>query len=300
MSSMQTGQVAAVAAALLWTLSTVAWALAGRRIGSLAVCFHRLLITSAFLVLYGGLVRHRWLPSDADGRTWLLLGLSGFMGFFLSDACSFKALLLIGPRVTVLFQSLVPPLAALIAWQFLGETLTVRHWAAMAVTLSGITWVILERRPAGAAPAPRGHLAAGLLLALLGAMTHAVAMVLSRQGMLGHYDAVAATFIRVIGALPGYVILFTVLRHWPAAAAGLRHTRAMGIVVLGSVVGPFLGVIAYMVALENCRAGVVATILATMPVLVLPFAILLFREKVSFRAAAGAVISVLGVALMCW
>jgi drug/metabolite transporter (DMT)-like permease len=37
-----------------------------------------------------------------------------------------------------------------------------------------------------------------------------------------------------------------------------------------------------------------------MPVLVLPFAILLFREKVSFRAAAGAVISVLGVALMCW
>ena len=84
------------------------------------------------------------------------------------------------------------------------------------------------------------------------------------------------------------------------AAAALRQGRAMATVAAGSVVGPFLGVIAYLVALRHCPAGMVATILATMPVLVLPFAILLFHEKVSLRAAAGAALSVLGVALMCW
>ncbi len=39
-------------------------------------------------------------------------------------------------------------------------------------------------------------------------------------------------------------------------------------------------------------------IISTTPVLILPFAILLYREKVSLRAAGGAALSVAGVALL--
>jgi Amt family ammonium transporter len=57
MKEMQLGELAAVAAAVLWTLSTLAWTSSGRRIGALAVSFHRLMITCVFLAVYGGLVR---------------------------------------------------------------------------------------------------------------------------------------------------------------------------------------------------------------------------------------------------
>ena len=299
MNGMQTGELAAVAAAVLWTLSTLAWTSSGRRIGALAVSFHRLMITCVFLAVYGGLVRGRCLPTDADRNTWLILGLSGLTGFFVCDLCAFKALLMIGPRLTLLLQALAPPTAAILSWVVLGEKLLARQWLAMAVTIGGITWVVLERQAATEAARGRRPAAAGVLLAVAAALTQAAAMMLSRKG-IGQYDAVAATFIRVLAAIPGYAVLLTVAGRWPAVFLAVRDVRAMTIVVVGSIVGPFLGVVMCMIALRHSPTGVVATIVNTMPVLILPFAILLYRERVSFRAAAGAIVTVIGVGLMCW
>jgi uncharacterized membrane protein len=153
MTGLQSGELAAVGAAVLWTLSTLAWTSSGRRIGALSVSFHRLMIASVFLALYGGLVRGQGLPTDADNRTWLILGLSGLMGFFVCDLCAFKALLMIGPRLTLLLQALSPPAAAILSWMVMGEMLVLRQWLAMGVTLSGIAWVVLER-PVGTGVAP--------------------------------------------------------------------------------------------------------------------------------------------------
>lgn len=299
MTGMQLGELSAVGAAVLWTLSTLAWTSAGRRIGALPVSFHRLMITCVFLLAYGVLVRGRWLPSDADGNTWLILGLSGLMGFFVCDLCAFKAMLMIGPRLTLLLQALSPPAAAILSWLVLGEALVARQWLAMAITIGGITWVVLERRPQAAATHNWHASPAGILLAVTAALAQAVAMMLSRKG-IGQYDAVAATFIRVLAAIPGYVLLLTAMGRWPAVFVAVRDLRAMAIVTLGTVVGPVLGVVVCMIALRHAPTGVVATIVNTMPVLILPFAILLYREQVSLRAAAGAVITVAGVSLMCW
>ena len=299
MTDTQLGELAAMATAVLWTLSTVSWTSAGRRIGSLAVSFLRLLVTTLFLAAYSGLLQGSWLPTGADRQTWLLLGVSGLLGFFLADLCSFRALLLIGPRLTLLVQSLAPPTATIISWCFLGESLTARHWLGLAVTCAGIIWVVLERREAAGSVAPRRHMTSGLLLATTAAVAQAVGMVLARMG-IGSYDAVAATFIRVIGAMPGYLLLLSVLGRWPTIFRGLRHREAMRIVVAGSAVGPFLGVTLCMVALRHCPAGVVTTIVNTTPIWVLPLTVLLYGERLSLRAIAGAAVSVAGVALMCW
>jgi drug/metabolite transporter (DMT)-like permease len=42
----------------------------------------------------------------------------------------------------------------------------------------------------------------------------------------------------------------------------------------------------------------VATIIATMPVLIFPFSIALHHEKASLRAVVGAVLAVVGVAML--
>ncbi len=53
-----------------------------------------------------------------------------------------------------------------------------------------------------------------------------------------------------------------------------------------------------MIALRHSPAGVVATIIATSPVLILPFSVFLHHEHVSLRAVGGAIIAVAGVALL--
>jgi drug/metabolite transporter (DMT)-like permease len=177
--------------------------------------------------------------------------------------------------------------------------MTARHWLAMAVTLAGIVWVVLERQEAPTAAPRERHVARGLALAVTAALAQAVGMVLGRQG-IGEYDAVAATFIRVLGALPGYFVLVTVLARWPSIFKAVADVRAMRLILLGSVMGPVCGVTCLMIALRHCSAGVVTTIVSTMPVLVLPFSVLIFGEKISRRATLGAIVAVVGVALMCW
>ncbi|MGD0381896.1 MAG: DMT family transporter [Thermoguttaceae bacterium] len=292
----QLGELAAIGTAFLWTLSALAWTSAGKDMGALAMSFIRLIITCVYLSIYG-IFHGSALPLNADGETWLLLAVSGLFGFFISDVCLFKAFLLIGPRLSLLIQSLSPPLSAIIAWIFLGDKLLLKDWIGMAITLSGVIWVILERPETPEEHRRRRHIARGVFLAVVAAVSGAIGLVFSKKG-IGNYDAAAATYIRIIGALAGYAVLLTLVWRWPMVFKAVRLRRAMGILMFGSFVGPFLGVILCMVSLRYCHTGVVSTIINTMPVLILPFIIVLYHEKVSLRAAGGAVLSVLGVAML--
>ena len=292
------GELAALATALLWTLSALAWTSAGKRIGSLAVSFLRLPIAVAMMMVYGQIARGHCLPTDADTRTWVLLGISGILGYFLCDIFFFKALLLIGPRLGLLIFSLTPPITAVISWIWgVGSPLTLWDWAAMCVTLSGVAWVVLEQpNIEDTSHDPRDKWR-GVAFALFATFANAVGVVFSSKG-IGDYNAVAATLIRVLAALPGYVVLITLWRRWPAMFEAVHHLRAMSILTFGAIVGPFVGVSFFMVALQHAPAGVVTTVTASMPVLIVPFSIFLYHEKVSLRAVGGAIVAVAGVAML--
>ena len=227
-----------------------------------------------------------WLcPSTPRRATWQVLGLSGFLGFFLADLFLFKAFLLIGPRLSLLLYSLTPPLTAIGAWLWMDQPLSARSWLAMAITLAGVAWVVSERTQATQLPAWRGQLT-GITFALLAAVWQAISSLLAQRG-IGQYDAVAATHIRVLGGVAGFIPLVLVARRGASVVAALRDRHVMRIITAGAIVGPYLGVVLYMIALRHCHAGVVNTITATMPVLILPFSILLFREHVTLRRGRG-------------
>jgi drug/metabolite transporter (DMT)-like permease len=297
MSDLQFGELAALATAVFWTLSALAWTFTAERIGAMAVCFIRLIMAAVMLILYERLARGLWWPSDASLRDWCLLGGSGIAGYLLSDLCLFKAFVLLGTRRSLLIGALTPPITAVTSWLYIGDVLSLRHWLAMGVTLAGVVWVLLEEpnhdTPPEAQPRWRG-----IVLAVLSAILAAFAYVLSKEGLANYNQPVAATLIRALVALPGYVVFVTLGRRWLAMRAALSHASAMGVLVLGTIVGPVIGVICNLVALQYAPTGVVATIIATMPVLILPFSIVLHREKVSLRAAGGAVMAVAGVAML--
>lgn len=283
--------------ALLWTLSALAWTYSGKYIGALAVSFLRLFIAGALMMIYGYARHGLWFPSDAPLQTWYYMGASGLTGFVICDLCLIKAFLMVGPRTSLLIFSLAPPLAALISWPVNGDVLSPLDWAGMGVTLAGVAWVVLEQPTHDEHPRARRHWGRGVALAVLAAVTHAIGYVLSKKG-IGDYDPVGATLIRAMVALLCYVVVITLWRRWPNMVAAMRHGRALTVLTLGAVVGPFAGVALSLVALRLAPTGVVATIIATMPVLILPFTILLKHEKVSRRAVGGAIMAVVGVAML--
>lgn len=291
------GEVAAVATACCWTMSSLAFAAAGKRIGSLALNLIRLVIAFAFLTLFCWVDRGVPLPSDAPRGAWLWLSVSSAAGVVLGDLCLFRAFILIGPRVSMLVMALVPPIAAVLSWLLLGEALKPFAWGAMALTIAGIVWVVLERAPSGEASEPKARPARGLLLAAGGALGQASGLVLSKLGMKD-YSPFAASQVRILVGIAGFGLIISAARWWPHVSAGLKNRSGMAFATLGAFAGPFLGISLSLVAIQNTDTGVAATIMAMVPVLIIPFVIVIHKERVSPRAIAGALVAVAGVALL--
>ncbi len=301
MLSPDTGQLAALGAACFWAFTALSIEGAARRIGSLTVNLVRLVFASGLLALAGLLFRGHAFPTDATAHNWIWLSVSGLVGFTFGDLCLYRAYVVIGPRLSSLMMAMVPPITALIGWLILGETLNARDLIGMSLTVTGIGWAILERgkgRSGGAGSALPAHLTpAGIALGLGGALGQAVGLILSKIGMAG-YHAVASTQIRVLAGAVGYALLFFALSWWPNVRTGIRDRTALGFTALGAFFGPFVAVSLSLVAVRETQAGVAASIMALTPVLIIPLVVLLKKEKVGIGGLVGALVAVVGVALL--
>lgn len=295
------GEIAGVLAAVFWTVTSLAFESAGKKVGSLSVNLIRLVMAFFFIGIYSWFVRGFFFPSDATLFQWKWLALSGLIGFVIGDLLLFQAFVVVGARVSMLMMALAPPFAALIGWLLLGEVLVPQSWLGMAITMCGIVIVILKREKTEengeiVKRIKSNYSLTGILLALGGALGQAAGLVLSKKGM-GDYDAFSATQIRVLTGIVGFTILFFFMRRWSKVWWAVKHTSAMKRITLGAIFGPFLGVSFSLLAVQHTQAGIAATLMAIVPVLIIGPSILLFKEKVNWKEILGAVITVAGVAL---
>jgi drug/metabolite transporter (DMT)-like permease len=292
------GEFAAAFMAICATCSIVAWTSSSHRIGVMAVCVLRLTAASLMLAFWGGFAHGHWLPLDADGKTWLVLMISGFFGYFLADMSAIKAFVVIGPRLTLLLGCVAPLMVTVGGYFYLGEKIGPINLLGIAITLAGVIWAILERPDNTMQAIPRKELVYGVSLALASAVFSSIGTIFAKQGV-GNLDPFAATQIRILAALACYPLLVTLLGRWKQIGRAVRDFSTMRIILIGTLFGPFLGMALYMYALQHCAsAGIVCTISSTSPILILPFCVLLYKERVSLRATFGAVISVVGVTIL--
>lgn len=294
------GEFAALLTAVFWTVTSMSFESAGKKVGSLAVNLIRLWIALIIYAVYLKVTRGMILPLDAGTERWMWLGLSGLVGFVIGDLLLFQAFVVVGARISMLIMAFAPPITAIISWIVLGEVLTPMNWLGMAITIFGISLVILKRQKSnGSTRLPlltSAYSIRGILLAFGGALGQGAGLVLSKKGM-GEYDAFASSQIRVMSGIVGFSLIFLFMKRWKRVGQALRNRPAMKRIALGSVFGPFLGVSFSLLAVQHTQAGIAATIMAIVPVLIIPPAIILFKEKPNWKEIAGAVIAVGGVAL---
>jgi len=274
---------------------------AGKKIGSLQVNLIRLIIAFFIYGIVNYFRRDLILPVDASVESWLWLAASGLVGFVIGDLLLFQSFVVVGARIAMLIMALAPPITAFVSWIVLGEVLSLMNWLGIMVTLAGISIVILKREKQEDNTSKKHKITTnysikGILLAFGGALGQGVGLVLSKKGM-GEYDAFAASHIRVITGMIGFAVIILVTKRYGKIWKAVQHKSAMKRVALGSVFGPFLGVSFSLLAIQHTQAGIAASIMSIVPVLIIPPAIFLFHEKVNWKEIIGAVITVGGVAI---
>jgi drug/metabolite transporter (DMT)-like permease len=293
------GEIAALLTAACWTVTAMAFESAGKRVGALSLNLIRLVIGLGFLAIYNAIFNDGFLPTATEYQ-WFWLALSGVVGFVLGDLFLFRAFILIGARLSMLIMALVPPITALIGWITLGEILSGIEFLGMGLTLLGIVLVISTKldfkKGSLGKTLKAGPLVLGSLLALGGAVGQAAGLVLSKKGMQD-MNAFEATQIRIMAGVVGFTLVITLFKRWGHLLGALKDLKAMKFMTLGSFTGPFLGVSFSLLAVQHTDTGVAATLMALTPVMIIPPAILLNKERIKPIEIVGAIISIGGVAL---
>ena len=312
------GEAAALATAVSWAFTALFFAAAARRLGSSLVNLVRLALAT---LLLGGIVAATGAASAIPRGQAACLVLSGVVGLALGDAAYFRALEHLGPRRASLLMTVAPVFAAILMVPLLDEGLGLPGIVGMAVTIGGVAWVQGEREGNGD---PHPHAARGVLFGVLGSLGQAGGYVLAKAGLgaapagsaLAAWAGIEAapgaavagepvaalygTFVRMAAATAFAAVGAALLRRPRNFADLLRDRKGALATAGGTVMGPVLGVWMSLYAVSHANTAVASTILATSPVFVIPLVRFAHGERASWRAWAGTVIALAGVAILAF
>jgi drug/metabolite transporter (DMT)-like permease len=296
------GELASLAAALIWSCSMSLFTVYGRSIPAHTLNLFKNLVAIGCLVLAALALRP---PRPEDPGAYAMLAASGIVGLSLGDTALFAALKRLGAQITSASQCLAPPLTALIAVLFLGESLSGRELTGLLLTTGAVATLIYfgQRGDAPLAGVPRRTMAAGLAFALLSALCQATGLVLSRVAMQ-NVHVVYGTMMRIAPA----IVVLTAMTFTAKSPVALRRAAGEGsrfggrrqvlLLTLAAFAGTFLGLILMSIGAKYAKAGITAALTSTYPIWIIPIARYVLKEKVSWQSSVCTVIAVAGIALM--
>jgi drug/metabolite transporter (DMT)-like permease len=289
------GEIAGLATAVCWSLTSIAFTTASRRLGALQVNLYRL---PAALILLSLTYFLFWGDFHISYEIVVWLTASGIVGLAIGDTFLFQAMVVIGARLSMILMALAPPMAAILAYFFLHEIINPVGILGIGITILGIVWVVAERTPDASGVRRRISLR-GVIWGILAALGQAVGLILAKKGLISDIHPILATLIRMVGAT---VIL------WPLSLLTgqvqgpikvfSKDRSAIKWMLIGIIFGPYLGVTFSLVAVKYTQTGIAATLMSTMPVIMIPMVIAIEKEKPSWRAIVGAGIAVAGIAIL--
>lgn len=292
-------ELAALGSAVCWALTGLISAGPAGHLGAPTYNLYRQVFVTCLLALYVFLTgTYQQLNSSNIGP----LLLSGFIGIFLGDTVLFATLNRLGPRRSGILFAMNAPIAALLGWLVLGEVLTARAVLGIAITIAGVCLAIFfgkRRNQKHPWEIVKGTLWVGVVLGLLAALGQAVGSIVVRPVMETGIDPFVGSMMRVGIA----AACLSVLTQLPIASVKPRNRPTLPILAMTALSGFLslaLGMTLLLYALSGGKTGIVSTISATTPVIILPLLWLRTGERPASGAWFGAALVVIGLALIVY
>ena len=285
--------IAALGAALAWSISTLISVGPARQLGAFAftrirmiIVFFMLAITSA---IYGG-----WETIRAGDA--LILALSGFIGISVGDTALFSGLSRLGPRRNSILFATNAPISALLAYIFLDEVLNFGALTGCFLVMLGVILSIIfgkRRDQIHQWEEVHGPLFIGVGLGLTAGLCQAVGAIIAKPALEAGADPVAVSAIRVGVGASCLILAGFASGKKIEIKAKISHIL-LGQVALSGFLGMGIGMSLLLFALSRESTGIVMTLSSMTPVFVLPFLWYITRERPAFMAAIASILSVVG------
>ncbi len=303
--------IGALLNAVLFGITPVAAGRAIRLIGFVRANVLRLLIAFVVMGVWAFTV-----GQGLRGQVGLLF-VAGAVGFGIGGLTLLAALPRLGaPLTSLVEESGAAPVAALIAWLWYADKLRNDQILWCGVVLAG---VVVGLVPYIRERVPSKGVRLGIALAVAAAVAQGFSLAATREAILlskaAHqpFDVPTAAFQRLAGGLLVAVVVFLIARFvwsrswgFTARDGGIRGVlgkekgagltgRPLYWVGLNAIFGPILGVTAAIWAQQSLPSGEVQSIVATAPLIAVPFARWLEGHTPPRLYYVGAAIAIVGL-----
>lgn len=292
---MITGQLMALCAAMLGAIGSNLYAKLGERLSSDMIGCVRmyLALPLAFIMMC---LSGQTIPAGIPFSAYAAIFSSGFIGFFLCDIFMFRAIVDFGPRETAVVMTFNPALTAFAAFLLMGESLSIRQIAGMAVTVSGILIMVCGESRQDKTTA--SLLGTGFLCALVAAFLQTAADITAKLS-LAEIPVVSSNALRVAGGFAAWAVLSLVKRNdYSIQMKVFSDAKYTLIMILAVIAGPVLGTTFSLGAMAKAPVGIVKSIVNSSPVFMIPIDYFFRKKKLTLMSVSGTIVSVAGVMLL--
>ena len=292
------GEVAALFAAFCFSITSVCYTLAGRKINAITSLAMSLPISWLIIVGIHRLALGEWFPVNASLDRWVFLSLSGILAFVISSFFILNAYQHIGPRLTMLIASFAPVLGALLAFLFLGQTLPPNATLGIFVVIIGIIWTVSSRNRS-ASPVADEQRWRGVIFACLGTLAQATAFIFSSQGVSGGFPPFSATLIRITAGIITLWVFIAIQRRIRSTVTVFKgDSRLFWLLVGAAISGPVIAGSSLLLSFQFAPVGVSTTLSHTTAIMLIPISAIVFRERIGLSAIAGTLVTFIGIVLL--
>ncbi len=292
------GDLLSILAALLWAATVVCFKLGGEGMPAWHQNFLKSSLGAVLFTLTLLFLGEPFSPPGADWKAWSLVVLSGFLGMSLADTAYFQALKLLGATLTSLVGSLYSPLMILFSVLFLGEEFTLSLAAGSLLVVGGI--VVGTWEPSKVEKEEEGRtsreILAGVVLGIA-FITLVVASIIMIGPILKTFSPMWVAWLRIsMGALGILAIPWG--REGGGMARAFRPTRHTGLMVLGAVLGTWLGYYVWLKGLQLIPMSRASVLNELSLIFVFLLAALFAGERFTLRRALAVVLAFTGSLLV--
>lgn len=286
--------LAAIAASVGWASGTVLAERPARSLGSFAFIRVQVVACSAILIafcsvgsLWSTVSLEHW-PMYAVSTCALLIGLLSFTSCLRSG----------GPRRSEIVFSLRAPIVAVMAYAWLGETLSLIDILGGALCLSGIVLAVLskDQRHQETVSNTKHHVRF-FIIGFVGVTCQGLAYLIVKPALESGTSPFAVSAIHLTGA----AIIVFIVATWPSPIlrphTALTPSLAFRAVLPG-VIGYVFASSALLYAFSTLNGGIAAVLGSLAPVLVIPIQAIRDRQFPTMGAVLGAAAAVSGAALI--
>jgi drug/metabolite transporter (DMT)-like permease len=305
------GYLIAFFAMIAGALSTFPFTDVARKWGPVAVNHFRLLVAFIVLSIIVMVIDKKTpvtLFTSPSANEYAYLIASGIIGLAIGDYFGFHCLAILGEKKYSILNTIGPGAALGFGFVMLGESIDFIGIIGMAISIGGMIWFIqasdtkeLDKHITH----EFGKVSKGVLFGILSGICQGLHMTLSKKGLSGETSLISpihATWIRVLGATAGYYIFtFSTGRLKEKVINPILAEKSTLLkATLSTIFGLVLSIVLVMWSLSLCKVAIAQTLLSLSPIIIMPVAYFLYREKMTMQTFIAGLVSIFGVYVLIW